>query len=257
MTSTTTNPFDGKAFAELFSEYKAAFNNVNCLDDDTEVNSEATRMYQIEEAIWATPAADTAEAHLKLEIASRDHPHSLIPEHALQSVLDDTRRLLTGGASPLFDPKLWLALWTQDGGGYAVSCDQLNIVKPATVLPRTVELLAEIEQANNRDVLKAYILNRDDSEAGEPNDWQGLCNALETATANANQPSDDETCDRNADIQLKAVQALMLHPAKDMAAFAHKMEKFAEHDCGSYSDQIKDPIIATLLADTKRLANIA
>ena len=214
----------------------------------------STRSEKDEPAV-DSPDPDYPAVIDKLHILLHDEAVDEAAENAIRSIIADIARL--SGAEQ-FNAGSWLLRWIGINGGYVVQDGKVKLISPTdNCNGYRAKLLAELDSLDGKEAINAYIVEQEASRGREPNDWQGLCNALETATANANQPTDDDaTCDRNADIQLKAVQALMLHPAKDMAAFSCKMEKFIEHDCGSYSDHIKEPIMEALLTDTRRLSGV-
>ena len=253
MTKNITNTTDRQGFAALVEAYYSAHADYShqFRESSADTTDKAFDAFiEARKALIATPAPDWQGVHDKAAvIAQVAFEGDSIGYGEMKALLDDIAKL-RGVAS--FNPADWLYRWTEYRGGYIVHGGKVNLVTPADhYCPHRCALIGELDIAKGREALNAYIL------AEQPADqWQALCDALADNVAKlASKGLKEGEVDNLADEQTKAIQALMLYPAPDAAALAYKLEQFAAHDCGEYNDHIRNPMLATLIADARRFAS--
>ena len=98
----------------------------------------------------------------------------------------------------------------------------------------------------------------DNQQMDPAQSWKTACDNLALAAADIDfcDVSDAE-CDFYANAQLEALTALLMMQAPDHAALAYKLEQFIIHDCGELVEDVRNPILNLMLADTRRLGGLS
>ena len=238
--------------------------------DEQEENRADVAFFSAYDSLIGTPAISLADLRVKFDVIWSELD-ALPGPTAVQRMFADIHRLAGDGPSLIFDPEDWLDGFEKRGGVYCVRGDEVFLLTPKG--KRLDADMFELDALCGReavyDLIRQRTNERDHPQAG-PKSWAELLPAYNRAAADMDHHSavtDNSLCGspeniaheaetaRLADIQMDALNALLLAPAPDLAALRTKLDIFAKerlvegwHTNAEISDQLAEDA-RTLIGD--------
>lgn len=233
------------AFDRALAEYLRARNSLNAMPVETTSQEDELiamdAMGAAEERLFKADAKSIEDVRALAEIAWQE-PASTPSDDMVAAVLVALRKLAPG-QSRTFDAKTWLKCFIEHGGGWTNRDGKVALVSPVPAGETLQGLLWELRTRGEEDQVKALIISRgeplssDALNVSAQEEWKRLRRDYGIAKAalnahtepkgyafgSAENDAHEAETERLANAQADAFDALMLHPAPDLTALAHKL----------------------------------